>query len=95
MSFKAWILVDNIKRDAFKLKDFGDQAQKLKSIDPFSVPNRWIHDHWSHELAHGFAHADQMLLASGVLLIAHWIIWGVFVAWNYGRNINNLKYVCS
>ena len=79
----AWIAIDTINQEAMEGMD-----AVTRNRDPFRIPHRWIHDNWSHELAHGFAHADQMLFASGILLVAHWLILGLVVSRNYVRSLS-------
>ena len=67
MSFQAWIKIDEIKHQAQS-----GLPQVDKDRDPFDVPHPWLHDH-HHMLAHGFAHANQILFSSGVMLICYYL----------------------
>lgn len=87
MSFQAWIDVDAIKFEATK----GLSATQ-KGRDPLHVPHRWTHDHYSHNLAHGFAHADQIMFASGVLLMCYYVVYGFVIPLKFGSGITDLKF---
>jgi hypothetical protein len=87
MSFQAWIKMDSIKFEATK-----GLPSAAKALDSLHVPHDWIHDHYSHLLSHGFAHADQILFACGVVLMSYYVVFGFTIPLLYGRGLTDLRF---
>ena len=62
-----------------------------KDKDPFHVPHPWLHDQ-SDVLALGFAHADQILLSFGVLLMAYYLVFGLIITVKFGCDLTNVAF---
>ena len=62
-----------------------------KDKDPFHVPHPWLHEQ-SNVLAHGFAHADQILLSFGVLLMAYYLVFGLIITIKFGCDLTNVAF---
>ena len=62
-----------------------------KDKDPFHVPHPWLHEQ-SNVLAHGFAHADQILLSFGVLLMAYYLVFGLIITVKFGCDLTNVAF---
>ena len=53
--------------------------------------DQYISRHY-HHLAHGFAHADQILFASGVLLFGYYLIFGLIIPLKFGSGITDMAF---
>lgn len=84
--FKAWTQMQAIKDQATL-----GLTQQEKDKDPFNIPHHWLHEKY-HALAHGFAHGDQIFFACGTLLTTYYLIYGLFIPFNYGKNFTDMKF---
>ena len=62
-----------------------------KDKDPFNLPHPWLHEH-SEVLSHGFAHADQILFASGVFLMTYYVIFGLIIPFKFGSGLTDVAF---
>lgn len=86
-SFKTWATILDIKHETTK-----GLLPMEKAKDPFDMPHPWLHDHF-HVLAHGFAHGDLVLFASGVILTGYYLVCGFIIPLKYGNSLINMSFV--